>query len=81
MRHILATVLVGAVLSLAATGALAASPRVDGEVTQVSTYSVTHGTPEIAIDGTPYAVPLAFYLQVHVGNIVQSDGSNWTIAQ
>jgi hypothetical protein len=68
-------------LSFAATGALAASPSVVGEVTQVFTYSVNNGTPEIAINGTPYEVPLAFYLTVHVGNIVQFDGMNWTIAQ
>ena len=80
MRHILATVMMGALLAFAAPAVLAASPSVSGVVTQVFTDFDT-GKFLIAVDGTPYAVASDVYHSVHVGDIVTFDGTNWTIAR
>ena len=79
MRHIVALSLVGTVLALTVSTALAVGPVVEGSVTQKFTHSDGDDDYLIAVDGTPYAVPLDFYARVHVGNTVRFDGTNWTI--
>lgn len=78
MQRILALLMVGAMLPLAASSGLAADRAVDGSVTQKF---VNRGDEsfQIAVNGTPYEVPREFYLVVHVGDIVHFDGTKWTI--
>ena len=81
MRRVLALLIVGAILALAPSLALASTPVVDGSVTQkfVATDDEDDGTHVIAVDGSMYPVPLVFYLTVNVGDIVHFDGENWVV--
>jgi hypothetical protein len=79
MQRILALLMVGAMLPLAASSGLAADRAVDGSVTQKFVNRGDDGTFQIAVNGTPYEVPREFYLVVQVGNIVHFDGTKWTI--
>jgi hypothetical protein len=78
MQKILALLMVGAMLPLATSAALAAGP-VDGSVTQKFTNRGDDVSFRIAVDGTPYEVPQGFYRVVQVGDVVHFDGTNWTI--
>ena len=78
MRQILGAVMVSIVLALATSAALAEGPTVYGTVTM----KFSSGNGEfsfIAVDGTPYSVPRAFYATVLAGSKVQFDGLNWSI--
>jgi hypothetical protein len=79
MQKILALLMVGAMLTLATSAGLAAGPAVDGSVTQKFTYKGDDSYFRIAVNGTPYDVPLEFYRTVQVGDTVHFDGTNWTI--
>ncbi len=80
MRKILATMIVGAVLALVTSVAVAESPTVYGTVTMKFNTSNVQ-SPLIAVDGTPYSVPYSFNASIRVGDKVQFDGSNWSIVK
>jgi hypothetical protein len=80
MRNVLSLLAVAVILAFTTSAALAMGPSVDGAVSQKFTYS-GEGTTLIAVDGTPYAVPLDFYLRVQLGDTVHFDGVNWTIVE
>jgi len=79
MQRFLASLVVGAMLALAASAGLAAGPVVDGRVTQKFSSSGEELDFRIAVDGRPYDVPLGFYRSVQVGDMVHFDGLTWTI--
>ena len=58
-------------------GPVITGPVIQGEVTQKFTPEM--GTYRIAVNGTPYEVPLGFYNRVDQGTIVKFDGSNWIV--
>jgi hypothetical protein len=78
MPKVLALLVVGAMLTLAASAGLAAGPAVDGSVTQKFTFKGDDSYYRIAVDGTIYEVPYGFYRVVQVGDVVHFDGTNWT---
>jgi hypothetical protein len=55
----------------------ALGPVIQGEVTQK--FTDDKGTYRIAVNGTPYEVPLGFYNQVDQGTMVKFDGTNWIV--
>ncbi len=77
MRQVLALLMVGAILTLATSAGLASAQAVNGLVTQKFTGG--DGGGMIAVNGTPYEMPLDLYLTVQVGDTVDFDGTNWTI--
>jgi hypothetical protein len=79
MQRILALLMVGTMLTLAPSAGLGAGPAVDGSVTQKFVSRGDDASVRIAVDGTPYEVPLGFYRVVQVGDIVHFDGTTWTI--
>lgn len=79
MPRMLALLVVGAMLTFAASAGLAAGPTVDGAVTQKFNYKGDDFTFRIAVNGAIYEVPFEFYRVVQVGDIVHFDGTNWTI--
>jgi hypothetical protein len=50
---------------------------VHGAVTQK--YTSSQGTYLIAVNGTPYEVPVDFYNQVRLGDMVRYNGKEWSI--
>lgn len=53
-------------------------PTVAGVVTQKFTVN-DDASYIIAVDGTPYEVPLEVYLGAQVGSVVRFDGSHWSV--
>lgn len=54
---------------------------VSGVVTQKFTGGHDGGAYEIAVDGSPYEVPMSFWLTVHVGDAVRYTGTEWQIVK
>jgi len=71
------------VLSLLAAdiGAGHSQGYVSGVVTQKFTGGRDGDTFEIAVDGSPYDVPMAFWLSVQVGDTVRHAGQMWQIVK
>ncbi len=78
MRKILVALALGITILIPSGAALAGD--VHGLVTQKFSSGGDGGDYRIAVDGTPYGVPLDFYFAVNVGDTVNFDGRNWTIA-
>ena len=78
MRRFLVALALGVASFIPAGVALAAD--VHGVVTQKFVSGGDSGEYRIAVDGTPYVVPLGFYVTVSIGETVNFDGTNWTIA-
>ena len=52
-----------------------------GPVSQKFTHNTDDVDARIAINNTPYNVPLTFYGQVQVGDTVKYDGRSWSIVK
>jgi hypothetical protein len=72
-----------AVLSLVAadTGAGHGQGYVAGVVTQKFTGGRDGDSFEIAVEGSPYEVPMTFWLSVQVGDTVRYAGQTWQIVK
>ena len=58
--------------------AVIVGPTVEGVVTQKFTVN-DDASYTIAVDGTPFEVPLEVYLEAQVGSVVWFDGSHWSV--